>query len=140
MKQPEAALGLLKMAKIEQPKYQYEGADVYVAEEISPGVSLHITVSGSNVIVAPGEDALKAALANFAKTDAAGGVSETIVNRGSFGFVMLDGAKAKDLPIDKDLSKVNLAATLGTDNEWREFVITSPAGFDGIASTLESVM
>ncbi len=146
LKQAEAVPNLLKMvAKIEAPEYQHENANVYVYKNVAEGTDLHIAVAGTTVVVAPGDVKLKAALDSFSKGEAGSGAPKSVVDRGVYGFIVLDGAKAKDVPAGVvpasiDLSKVNIALTLGIDGAWREAVLTSPAGFSSLADLLKNVM
>ena len=78
-------------------------------------------------------------------TAGATGINEGVVNRGVYGFMVLDGAKATNLPEgvipqNIDLSKVNLALTLGIDNDWRELVFTAPGGFSDVAEVVGELM
>lgn len=130
---------LLKMlAQIEAPTYQIEDTDVYVVEQ--GDVKISIAVVGEALVITPGEEELKAALEAFAKEGAAGAPAD-IVNRGVYGFVNLDGAKASEAGIDiPNIEDVKIALTMGIDGPWREIVITSPAGFGGLAEALEGLM
>ncbi len=146
VKNAESVPNLLKMiAKIEAPSYTLEGKDVYVYPEVSEGTDLHIAAAADTVVVTPGKESLETAMGRFGGAAGATGVNGAIVNRGVYGFMVLDGAKAKNLPEgvipqNLDLSKVNLALTMGTDNDWRELVFTSPGGFAGIADLVNELM
>ncbi len=146
VKQPEAVPNLLRMlAKIEEPSYTHNDTSVYVYKNVAEGTDLHIAVEGVTLVVAPGEEPLKKALAAFAESAEGTGVPANIVNQGVYGFLVLDGAKAENipagmLPANIDLSQISLALLMGLDNEWRELRLTSPAGFDGIASVLRNLM
>ena len=130
---------LLKMlAKIEEPTYQIEDTNVYVVEK--GDININIAVAGEVLVITPGEEDLKAALEAFSKEDVSGAPAD-IVNRGVYGFVNLDGAKASEAGINiPNIKDVTVALTMGIDGPWRELVITSPGGFSGLASMLEEML
>ena len=146
VKSAEGVPNLLKMlAKIEAPTYKLDQTDVYVYPNVSEGTDLHIATAGTTIVVTPGEDALKTAVGRFAGAAAGTGVNPEIVNKGVYGFLMLDGSKAKNLPPDVipanlNLADVVLALTLGVDNDWRELVLTAPGGFDSVAGVMNQLM
>lgn len=146
VKEPASVPNLLRMlAKIEEPSYKLDETDVYVYPNVAEGTDLHIATAGATLVVAPGEEALKTAVGRFAGGTDGAGVNTAVVNRGTYGFVMLDGSKAAGLPLDMipvniNLADVNLALTMGVEGEWRELVLTAPSGFDGIANILKDVM
>ena len=146
VKNAESVPNLLKMlAKIEAPSYTLENKDVYVYPNVSEGTDLHIAAAGETIVVTPGKEALETAVGRFGGTAGATGINEAVVNRGVYGFVVLDGAKATNLPEgvipqNIDLSKVNLALTLGIDNDWRELVFTAPGGFSDVAEVVDELM
>ncbi len=140
LKNASAVPNLLRMvAGIEAPTYQHEEIDVYVYE--TGDIDVNIAVPGETLVVAPGEAKLKDALAAFSKADASG-APDAVVNRGVHGFVLFDGAKANALNIDlpSGLDNANIVLTLGIDGPWREAVLTSPAGFDGLASVVQGLL
>ncbi len=146
VKNAESVPNILKMiAKVETPSYTLENKDVYVVPEISEGTDLHIATAGETIVVAPGKEALATAAGRFGGDAGVTGISGDIVNRGVYGFIVLDGAKAKNLPPDLvpanvDLSTVNIALTLGIDNDWRELVLTAPGGFKSLAGMMNEMM
>lgn len=139
VKNPATVPNLLKMlAKIEEPSYQIDATDVYVVEQ--GDVTVYIAVAGDALVITAGEEELKAALESMTK-EGAGGVPADVVEKGVYGFVNFDGSKASSAGIDiPEIEDVTVALTMGLDNSWREVVLTSPAGFDGLASLLEDVM
>lgn len=139
VKNPATVPNLLKMlAKIEEPTYQIDTTDVYVVEQ--KDIKIYIAVVGDALVITPGEEELKAALESMTK-EGVGGVPADVVNKGVYGFVNFDGSKATDAGIDMPgIEDVEIALTMGLDNAWREVVLTSPAGFEGLASLLEEVM
>ncbi len=136
---PNTVPNLLRMvANIDEPSYQHNDTDVYVYE--TGGVDLNIAVAGETIIVAPGEENLKSALASFEEATGSG-VPAPIVNRGPYGFVVFDGAKAAALDIDfPNIEDVDVALLLGIDGPWRQAVLTSPAGLAGIGAMLQGVL
>lgn len=146
VKNAEGVPNLLKMlAKVEAPTYQLDQTDVYVYPEVSEGTDLHIATAGKTIVVTPGEDTLKTAVGRFSAAAAGTGVNPEIVNKGVYGFLVLDGSKAKNLPPDMvpsnlNLADVSLALTLGVDNDWREVVLSAPGGFANIAGVMNQLM
>ncbi|HQN02190.1 MAG TPA: hypothetical protein PLL36_14010, partial [Candidatus Hydrogenedentes bacterium] len=139
VKNPATVPNLLKMlAKIEAPSYQIDTTDVYVVEQ--GDIKAYIAVAGDALVVTAGEEELKAAMESMTK-EGAGAVPADVVNKGVYGFVNFDGSKAADAGIDMPgIKDVTVALTLGLDGGWREVVLTSPAGFEGLASLLEDVV
>jgi len=146
VKNAEGIPNLLKMlAKIEAPSYKIGENDVYVYPNISEGTDLHIGMTGQAIVVAPGEDALKTAVGRLDGATGAAGVNAEVVAKGVYGFLMIDGAKAKNLPpnvvpANLNLADVKIALTMGVDGAWRELVLSTPAGFSGIADVVNQVM
>lgn len=146
VKNAEGIPNLLKMlAKIDAPSYKIGENDVYVYPNISDGTDLNIAMAGQTVVVAPGEEALKTAVGRFDAGAGANGVNADVVNKGVYGFLMVDGAKAKNLPLDMVPGNINIAdikvsLTMGVDGAWRELVLSTPAGFAGIAEVVNQVM
>lgn len=146
VRNPEAVPNLLRMVgRIDEPAYEYDDNKVYVYPNVAPGTDLHITVKDDTLLVAPGEELLKGALAAFAQAGESGGVPSAIVNQGVYGFLAIDGAKAPELPHGMipagiALSDINVALLMGLDNGWRELMLTSPAGFEGVASLLQGIL
>ena len=133
------------LAKIEAPSYKIGENDVYVYPNISEGTDLHIGMTGQAIVVAPGEDALKTAVGRLDGATGAAGVNAEVVAKGVYGFLMIDGAKAKNLPpnvvpANLNLADVKIALTMGVDGAWRELVLSTPAGFSGIADVVNQVM
>jgi len=127
---------LLKMlAQIEAPSYQIDTTDVYVVEK--DDLKVYIATAGDALVVTAGEEELKAALESMTKAGE-GGVPADVVEKGPYGFINFDGAKAGAAGIDMPgIEDVKVALTMGVDGSWREMVLTSPAGFAGLASLLE---
>ena len=146
VKNAESVPNLLKMiAKIEAPSYTLDNKDVYVYPNVAEGTYLHLAAAGDTIVVTPGKEALETAVGRFGGTAGATGINEAVVNRGVYGFLVLDGAKATNLPEglvpqNVDLSKVNLALTMGIDNDWRELVFTAPGGFTDVAAIVDELM
>ena len=146
VKNAESVPNLLRMiAKIEEPAYQLEETNVYVYPNVTDGTDLHIATAGQTLVITPGDEALKTAVGRFAGSTAGDGVDKSVVNRGVYGFLMVDGAKAKDLPSgmipsNLNLANLSLALTMGVDGEWRELVLTSPSGFEGVADLMKDLL
>lgn len=136
VKNMAAVPNLLKMlAQIEAPSYQIDTTDVYVVEK--DDLKVYIATAGDALVVTPGEEELKAALESMTKAGE-GGVPADVVEKGPYGFINFDGAKAGAAGIDMPgIEDVKVALTMGVDGPWREMVLTSPAGFAGLASLLE---
>ena len=139
VKNPATVPNLLKMlAKIEAPTYQIDTTDVYVVEQ--GDIKVYIAIAGEALVITAGEEELKTALESMTK-EGAGGVPGDVVEKGVYGFVNFDGAKATDSGIDMPgIEDVMIALTMGLDGPWREVVLTSPAGLEGLASLLEDVL
>lgn len=146
VKHPESVGNLMRMiAKLEAPTYKLDENDVYVYPNIAEGTDLHVASAGKMLLVAPGEEALKTALSRFSQTESKAGINPAVVNRGVYGFLVVDGSKVKNLPENVipeniNLGDVNLALTMGVDGEWREIVLSAPAGFSGVANIMKNVM
>ncbi len=151
---PEQIVGLLGLAGIDTkagPKYQQNGANVYVKENVTQGVNVYIALAGSLLMVSTNEATLKKAIdtLNADGTVKTGGstMDPKLLAMAANGFVVLDPSKIPAAQLDalppqvKELSASGkkLVATLGNNAEWRELRLAVPGGFAGIAETVNKV-
>ncbi len=151
---PEQIMGLLGLAGIDTksgPKYQQNGANVYVKENVTPGVNVYIALAGSLLMVSNNEATLKKAIdtlnADGSVKVAASTLDPKLIATAANGFVVLDpskipAAQLESLPPQvKELSASGkkLVATLGNNAEWRELRVAVPGGFAGVADTVNKV-
>ncbi|NLO33985.1 MAG: hypothetical protein GX117_11665 [Candidatus Hydrogenedentes bacterium] len=145
-KNSEGIPNLLKMlAKIEEPSYKFGDNDVYVYANVSDDTDLHLGLADKTLIVTPDKNILETAMGRVDAGAGESGINAEVLNQGVYGFLTIDGSKASDsladlIPANFDLSKVQLNLTLGIDGSWREIMLSTPAGFNGIASIIEEVM
>jgi hypothetical protein len=151
---PEQVKGLLGLAGIDTkagPKYQQNGADVYVKENVTEGVSVYIALAGSLLLVSTNEATLKKAVDGLnpdgtVKTGTST-LDPKLLAAAANGFVVLDpskipAAQLEGLPSEvKELSASGkkIVATLGNNSEWRELRVAVPGGFAGVAETVNKV-
>ncbi len=151
---PEQVVGLLGLAGIDTksgPKYQQNGADVYVKENVTQGVNVYIALAGKLLMVSTNEATLKKAIdtlnADGTVKAGAGSVDPKLLASAANGFVVIDPSKIPAAQLDalppqvKELSASGkkIVATLGNNAEWRELRVAVPGGFAGIADTVTKV-
>jgi hypothetical protein len=151
---PEQIMGLLGLAGIDTkagPKYQQNGANVYVKENVTEGVNVYIALAGSLLMVSTNEATLKKSIdmLNADGTVKAGGsaIDPKLIAAAANGFVVLDPAKIPAAQLEalppqvKELSASGkkVVATLGNNAEWRELRVAVPGGFAGVADTVTKV-
>ncbi len=151
---PEQIVGLLGLAGIDTkagPKYQQNGANVYVKENVTEGVNVYIALAGSLLMVSTNEATLKKAIdmlnADGTVKTGASALDPKLIAAAANGFVVLDPAKIPAAQLDalpkevKELSASGkkLVVTLGNNAEWRELRLAVPGGFAGVAETVTKV-
>ena len=151
---PEQIKGLLGLAGIDTkagPKYQQNGADVFVKENVTEGVNVYIALAGSLIMVSTNEATLKKAIdtlnADGTVKSGASTLDPKLLAAAANGFVVLDPSKIPAAQLDalpsevKELSASGkkLVATLGNNSEWRELRLAVPGGFAGVAETVNKV-